>query len=690
MTADNTGTSDPGASPKVEPAPRVSIGDFSLSPPVLVGTGEVVLAWQTKDAGRVEIVDRESGKLIQGTNFRTGRIALQVSSSTRFEIRAYSIDGTGGDDRPATDVEKVVVVRRRWFFSLLGAMSLALVAVWYSSEGILHGIDIAENAPELQAARGTSRLLALLSTIVGAPLVASLLRLRSANTLSGVMSTILQCGIARWATLLIALVFPFLGVCLYASSTRVYFSSELERPVHFWECPSGDPGTRTGGLGKVRLTVPSGVSSALLVADSIKELTGCPDPRDIQILYPKQENGEELEAIVLRCDLQIQVLPAQTEGAEASVDPVAGALLSVEWDDGSVTRARRNVARKRIPHCDRFPHTGIVSLRSQDESRILRQRLLVPAEDEPKWPIAVDRLHVQPSGGVGDAELYVTASVLPIWMSTTRCSAEGCELWIPKQEQDDAGKAKAPSPAISICVSPIPPPDSGPLDVACDQGTWSLTLPLEDNGSQKRAENAKRAIDEEAGEDENEGEDEKKRPESIEIPRLAPGCIPASTPPTAELTLTHETTRWRGSAAEAKRGILWPDVPAVVAVDGKVVGGLEEAGEAPRQLRVAHTRLPRVSAYAVNEAGGPLFPIASVRHTGDQAEKHCQWFPDEASVRRDTVVFTGLPSWAKTQLSTWEVTKPNGQRHQCKLHINQTRHTLKCGPPIRSAGSPSG
>lgn len=472
------------AQPGHVPLAQVRISRFECSSEFVIGAREVTLSWETKNAAALHIHRKvgDEEKLVGGkVNFAAGRLALEVDADTTFTLLAYP---AGPDGKPIFDEEKaaecelfVEYVRPAVFYGLLIGVVIWVLGIWLLSEGLFHGTDLVDTHWVLNFGNTASRLLAVLVSVLGAPLVAALLQILNGHSRGFSALAFALLRNERWALALAAtaVIPPVALMWVLFASSQVYLSSDIDRPIHIWDgCSSEGEITAKSDL---RLTIPPGISSARVMLEDFN----CRTPEGVVLVNPpanaKDEAPEDAKPaqagtgakkdetqvrFAFTCNQRVLLDATQTNGNYRE---------RVQWDDGTTSPfdadGAHRVARKYVKDCAAFSRSAHFERRTPVGEPLEKLSWRMAVDHLGKEAAHVELTPVEVQLGKAWTGGYVTVGAGDEWHTIKSCPrGETCDLTLP--DQTIAARPRY------LCATPSPV--SGPTNTAaaCAEGqTWS-------------------------------------------------------------------------------------------------------------------------------------------------------------------------------------------------------------------------
>ncbi len=354
------------------PIHGIKIDAFTVSPAVMAGGDHVTVEWATRGAARLELwIDGRPWLCPLSAN---GSRRIAVARSTDFRLIAGPPRGAWIESHAS-----VMMISLALFVATIGLTTAAIAALWWASQGFLSDVSLIESTPVWRTVGATSRVASFITTLIGLPVIGSLLRLWPGATSSfGVrllrhrpvaIAWIASCSIAVLSVL-----------SLWRSTETVILSSEVEGTVHFLE----------PGKDSVALAVPPGVSTAIISRDDdgiFGWMLGAAEGSATVLssgnrTIPHRVYAERQgEFWILGC--WSEVLVRHPPGFQATLELVDGRTVPVDLDEdedglhsvepvASALSVLSRRARVAVADCKRFPTSATLVLRDSVGSEALR------------------------------------------------------------------------------------------------------------------------------------------------------------------------------------------------------------------------------------------------------------------------------------------------------------------------------
>lgn len=463
-----------------EPGPdgvsKAAIVSFEATPALVVGKRRITLSWKAEGARSISVQRRAPGGApplpwegIDGAvQFLRGNIEVQIDRDSEFRLLAHPEGPDDHEDLVARQTLLVDHVPAPLFYGLLVSVAIAICSVWFSSEVLFHGTDLVENDPLLQAGNGISRFVALGSTVLGAPLVAAMLQMRT-GTGSGRGQLALILLRRPWLTIaatLACLAVPVLSAIVAWTSTRIFLNSDLDRPVYAWSCKA--EGSELVKGDRLRLVIPKGFSSARVRKSQL--FLSCLEPAGVLIAGEGDDTSTQNRdfatdrTLTLNCRTTMEIDRGREEPD--------GDRYSLRWDDNSAVpldeAAGKLLATKQVRDCESYPRGATLDRRSS---------AIADADALLVWTVRLDRNgNHHAKIDFSDFEVELPADHEPVhatlglgdqWRSTRVCKAPSCLITTPS-------KVLGGSPR-HLCLAPLAPTGDANTSASCAENQpWSL------------------------------------------------------------------------------------------------------------------------------------------------------------------------------------------------------------------------
>jgi hypothetical protein len=399
-------TEDADTFPSIQRGSSLCIEEFRTASRIVRLGQSVDLTWRTSNAQQVVIRARAPGakeaEPLDTRGFLGGQLSYEPAGDTEFVLEAY--DGDVSDTRTIS----IVTIRSWRPPGVLAAMLIAVGANWYVSQGLFAATDAVENDPRYLNVNRAREVFALITAVIGAPMIVTVARLRTKMSIHSLSTGILRSGL--WSGLLVAacLLQLWVAVRLGCDAHVIRLDNRLSRSVEL----QGPEDAR------VALVVPPGLSSALVFHDP-RDFTGGEghEPEGVDIECAKHGDST-CGRLRFECKRSVEVSIAGNDDDRA--------VFSVSWDDGKRAAASEMVATRDVDDCASFPSTATIELRTQDER--LRFDTISSLADTKSQHVGLERLEL---GFPHETTAYATVWSFPDWTATGDCQNGKCQLTIP-------------------------------------------------------------------------------------------------------------------------------------------------------------------------------------------------------------------------------------------------------------------
>lgn len=456
--------------------PTLAVHEFAVDPTVVIGTRSVRVRWRVDGAVRAELRCKGAGRsdVIALAARAGGHELKQIDRDCEVTLALWH-DGAPTDGAASYTTGVGVRHVARWLVALvLCSVSALIVGVWYCSEYLFKGVEVVDRSTWLAGGVGVARLIALASTVLGAPVVLALVRMRQ-DDLFGLLTAGLlrRTWLATTVSLGLLLLVGAYVLGLELETRELWFRSTLSRPVYFWS-PERGRGPADGSEVKLRLEVPSGLTSARVLA--LDEPLANHEPERAH--WHDEPTLPASDIVEVSCGVEL-LRGAAVDGA------------FVRWSASETTSFAHGRSYLSVPNCSSFPSRATLVERKRDAGRTLHRLLWtfdVPPHDHAELTHA-STVMTLPAGDGHYAVLGTTGS----WESSARCEPHGtCEFELPAQverrscaqSREFVANATPPSGdgelhrshgTVEACISGIPPGEREEPEVACGgDGSWSL------------------------------------------------------------------------------------------------------------------------------------------------------------------------------------------------------------------------
>lgn len=629
--------------------PTLAVHEFAVEPTVVIGSRSVRVRWRVDGAARAQLrCSRAGGGDTIPLRARAGQLELPAIAHDCVVTLALWSEADLADEAPTYATS--IPVRRvaKWLVALvLFSISSLLVGVWYCSEYLFKGAQVVDRSTWLAGGVGVARLIALASTVLGAPVVLALVRMRQDDIFGLLTAELLRRSRLATGVSLGLLVLVGSYVAFVQWNTReLWFRSSLSRPVYFWAAHRG--AHEGDGEARLRLEVPPGLTSARVLA--LDEPLANHDPARVH--WHDEPALPSSEIIELSCGVEL------LRGA-----PVAGAF--VRWSPTETSTFVDGRAYLAVPNCSSFPSRATLVEREREGGRT-RHRLLwtfdVPTDDHAELTHASTSMALPAADGH-----HVVLGVSGSWESTTRCAADGsCELELPARVQGRGcaasrtfdptatpayadGELHASDGTVEACISGIPPAEREEPMVDCGgDGSWSLRF----------------------------------RPASLEPAALRLGklSVCAGELDASTVSIEHGAVVFAGKLP-ARGWIPWPELPPTAQLRVTIAGETQSRGVTQvDDGMVVQLETPTIATVRLDVTvdGTPQLRLRDARLLHVGAQPLCP-VPTSAITRveRDHVRIDALPRWMLAKRANVWLLEARGQATaSCRIELE--RGALAC------------